>query len=327
MTNSAHTVISNDCRLGATTPVISVISPVFKAKDILPELVRRLHDTLAELTEDYEIILVDDRSPDGDWEVIREICRTDDKVKGIRLSINCGQNKAIIAGMEAASGDFLIVMDCDLQEDVNSIRDLYAKIQEGYDVVLTKKKSREFGLLRNGITRVFYAILTFLTNSSFSFYNTGLLSIINSKVKDAMLQVNTKNWFYLPVLSQVGFNRTQIEVTHHKRFAGKSSYSFKKLYLHGINLILGHSVKLLHISIGLGLVFVFFALIWAAVLITVYFNGDPQSGYTSIMVALLLFTGLILSSIGVVGLYIGKIFEQAKNDPDYFIDQTLNFEK
>lgn len=326
MTSTAQSVSHSKTAHG-DHPTISVISPVYKAAEILPELGKRLKAVLEELTENYEIILIDDRSPDNGWQTIEQLCKSDQRIKGIRLSKNSGQQKAIIAGLEAAAGDLIIVMDCDLQEDVNSIPDLYAKIQEGYDVVLTKKKSREFSLLRNGITRVFYAILTFLTNSSFSFYNTGLLSIINSKVKDAMLQVNAKNWFYLPVLSRVGFSRTQIEVTHHKRFAGKSSYSFKKLYLHGINLILGHSVKLLHISIGLGLIFVLFALIWASALVIIYFRGSPPSGYTSMMVSLLLFTGIILSSIGIVGLYIGKIFEQAKNDPDYFIDQTLNLKK
>lgn len=304
--------------------IISVITPVYGSTEILDELVHRLHTILSEITHAYEILLVDDRSPDNSWPKIKLLCEDDQRVKGIRLSKNSGQQKAIFAGMQSANGQFLITMDCDLQEDPNDIKRLYKKSQEGFDIVLSKRKDRKFSWLRNGFTRIFYLILKFLTKSNLSFYNTGLLSIINRKVAIAALSINSKNWFYLPVLSQLGFEKTFIDVSHSDRFSGQSSYTFKKLYLHAINLVLGYSNRLLHLSIGLGMLFVMGALVWVSYLVITYFRGNPPNGYTSTMVAILLCTGIILLSIGILGLYIGKIFDQVKNNADFFIDETLN---
>lgn len=302
----------------------SVISPVYRADEILPELVKRICSHMDEIGHSYEIILVDDRSPDDSWSVIKNLCNSYTRLRGIRLSKNSGQQKALQAGLNAAKGDYLIVMDCDLQEDSRYFKELYQKINEGYDIVLCRRKSRKFNLWRNGLTRLFYAILSLLTNSSFSFYNTAVMSMIKRKVAVALLGLNSKNWFYFPNLDRVGFERTFIEIEHYERHSGKSSYSLKKLYRHGINLILGQSLRLLNISIGIGAFFVLVSFVWAIVLVVIYFKGTPPNGYTSMMVSLLLFTGLILSAIGILGLYLGKVFQQVKDDPDYFVDETIN---
>lgn len=311
--------------LKTSSIIVSIISPVYKAEDILKELVSRLDAVMLKIDVTYEIILVDDRSPDNSWQIISDLCNKNSRIKGIRLSKNSGQQKAIFAGMQAAKGDFLVMIDCDLQENTEYIQELYKTAKKGFDIVLTKRKNRKFSWIRNGTTRVFYLALKFLTKSKLSFYNTGMLSIINRKVALAALSINSKNWFYLPVLSQLGFEQTSIEVLHSDRFSGKSSYSFKKLYRYAINLILGYSNRLLHLSIGLGMLFVLGAGIWISYLIITYFMGSPPSGYTSTMVAILLCTGIILLSVGILGLYIGKIFDQAKNNPDFFIDESLNF--
>ncbi|NVJ48319.1 MAG: glycosyltransferase family 2 protein [Cytophagia bacterium] len=304
---------------------LSVVSPVYGASSILYELVSKLHNVIQKISTSYEIILVEDRHTDNSWEIIKELCKNDKRIKGIRLSKNSGQHNAILAGLRGSNGDYIVIIDCDLQEDTEYIHSLFHKMQQGYDAVLTKRKSRSFNWIRNGLTKLYYAILTFLTYDEFSFYNVGGLSMINRKVANAMLSHNVKNWVFLQVLTRVGFEKTFIEIAHRKRISGKSSYSFGKLYSHAINIILSYSNRLLHFSIGMGIFFIFCASIWILYLISIYFKGNPPNGYTSIMVTLLLCTGIILISVGVAGLYIGKIFDQTKDIPHYFIDEELNF--
>jgi dolichol-phosphate mannosyltransferase len=144
---------------------ISVVSPVYRAEKIMPELVRRIKASVEQLTTDYEIILVEDCGPDNSWRSIEDICKLDKKVKGIKLSRNFGQHYAINAGLNYATGEWVVVMDCDLQDQPEEIAALYAKALEGYEVVQARRKERQDTFLKRFTSKVFYGTLTYLTGT------------------------------------------------------------------------------------------------------------------------------------------------------------------
>jgi polyisoprenyl-phosphate glycosyltransferase len=310
-------------------PLLSIVSPVYQAEGIVDEFVRRVYQTLDSIADSYEIILVDDGSPDEGWRQIVINCSQHYFVKGIRLSRNFGQHIALTAGLQAASGEFVVVMDCDLQENPKYIPELLAKAREGFDIVLTRKRTRQHSFFKNITARMFYWIFNHLTDGAENRSNlqSGTLSLLSRKAADAFCRINDCHRHYLMVVRLLGFRSDYIDVEHDKRLEGKSSYTFSKLARHAIDGITSQSVRLLHFSVAFGFVLSFLSGLWAAYLFVQYFVHGAVPGYTSIMMMLSLATGLILTSIGIVGTYIGKIFEQVKGRPLYFIDETVNLDE
>lgn len=304
---------------------ISVVSPVYMAERIVPELVKQIEKELINVQCEYEIILVDDGSHDKSWHEIKNICNNNAKVKGIKLSKNFGQHYAISACLEYSSGNYVILMDCDLQDDPKYISELFAKAKEGYDIVYTFKIKRNHSLIKNINARIFYKTFNYLTDNQSAEKNVGAYSLLSRKVVNAYISIKDTHRHYLMVLRTLGFKSEYIPIEHSKRFHGKSSYNFSKLYKHALNGITSQSGKLLKLSIGLGFILFFFSIIWALSLVIQYYIKGSEPGYTSLMVFMQLSTGLILISIGITGIYIGKIFEQVKNRPIYIIDEKINF--
>lgn len=306
-------------------PYLSIVSPVYRAEKIVDELVRRIGEEAGQITSDYEIVLVEDGSPDKSWEKIKENSLHDKRVKGVKLSRNFGQQYAISAGLAHASGDWVVVMDCDLQDNPKYIKDLLDKAKEGYDIVYTNKEKRTHNFFKNLFARLYFLVFNYLTENQSADDKTGAYSILSRKVVNAFCSIKDSHRHYLMVLRILGFRSTTIQIVHEKRFEGKSSYTFFKLLKLAINGIVSQSDKLLRISISIGFTLFVVSILWTIYLIILYFTGNPPAGYTSLMVMLLVSTGLILMSIGVMGIYIGKIFEQVKERPLYFIDETTNF--
>lgn len=303
--------------------ILSIISPVYQAEKIVDELVHRITNEVEKITPSYEIILIEDGSEDKSWDRIELNCQKNNKVKGVKFSRNFGQHYAISAGLRHASGKWVVVMDCDLQDNPIYIKDLYTKALEGFDIVYTTKASRKHGLFKDFVAKMYFAFFNWLSEQKQD-HKTGAYSIISRKVVDAFCEIRDFHRHYLPILQLIGFKSTSIHIVHENRFEGKSSYTFMKLFKLASHGIVSQSDKLLRISIGVGFVLFFLSMIWVAYLITVYFTIGSQPGYTSLMAMLLLSTGLTLMSIGITGIYIGKIFEQVKERPLYFVDKRIN---
>lgn len=306
---------------------ISVISPVYRAEKIVDELVRRIREELGKMQVSFEILLVEDGSPDKSWEKITENCLKFPEVKGIKLSRNFGQHYAITAGIHEAIGNYVIVMDCDLQDNPVYISQLYSLALKGADIVYTVKKKRKHSFFKNLTASIFFRIFNYLTENKNARADAtiGSYSLLSRKAANAFRRIQDTHRHYLMVLRLLGFQSAYLEIEHDERFEGKSSYTFGKLVTHAINGITSQSDKLLRISIGVGFFCFLASLLWVFTLIILYFTHGLVAGYTSTMAVILLSTGLILMSIGIAGIYIGKIFEQVKGRPLYLIDHKINF--
>ena len=303
---------------------ISVVIPVYGCRAALPELHRRLSAVLEKLAEDYEIILVNDNCPQNSWEVIEQICQEDHHVKGIELSRNFGQMKAILAGLDHASGDWICVMDCDLQDRPEFIPQFIDKLEEGYDIVYSKRKERKDSLVVKTLSRAFYAVYNHFSDMKYDF-EVGNYSIARRKVIDAFLKMREQNRDYIMFLMWLGYRDTTIEIEGDERFAGESSYTFSKKVNLAVSIITEQSNKPLFLAVRAGFVIAAISALYILyLLLRNAIVGDLSIGWPSIVASIYLMGGLTLSAIGIVGIYIGNIFAESKNRPIYVIGDILN---
>lgn len=303
---------------------ISVVVPVYGCRRCLPELCQRLFATADRLGTDMDIVLVNDASPDCAWDIIRELALLDPRIKGVNLSRNFGQHYAISAGLRYATGDWTVVMDCDLQDQPEELAKLYAKGQEGYDVVFGRRHARQDSLFKRTSSALFYKVLSFLTDTQLD-PTIANYSIASRKVIEAISAMGERSQFYPLRLKWVGFKSTAIDIAHAARTEGKSSYSFHKLARLAIDVVVTHSHKPLTLSVYFGFSMALFALAYAAWLTVRYFLYDvPVEGWTSVIVSIWLLSGLIFANLGVLGLYLGKVFEEVKGRPLFIVSDTVN---
>lgn len=308
------------------TPKISIISPVYQAEKIIDKLIEQITIQIEKITQDYEIILVEDGSPDNSWEKIEQACSSNPRVKGIKLSRNFGQHPAITCGIEVATGDYAIIMDCDLQDNPIYFKDLYKKISEGYDIVYTIKEKRKHSFFKNITATLFNRVFNWLVDNKNikGNNNIGSYSMISQKVIDDFIRFGDYRRHYLNVLRWLGYNSGYVKIEHNDRFEGKSSYNFIKLINHAIDGITSQSDKLLRLNIYIGFSISLAAFLWGIFIIIRSYLSPYQAGWASVMVLILFVTGLLLISMGILGIYIGKVFEQVKRRPIYLIDKILN---
>jgi polyisoprenyl-phosphate glycosyltransferase len=308
------------------TPLLSIATPVYKTESLVGTLVERIRAAARTVTEDFEILLVEDGSPDNSWAAIVRECDRDPRIRGVRLSRNFGQHPAITAALEHARGDFVVIMDCDLQDDPDYIPSLYDKCRQGFDVVFARRRVRRFGWWKNLSARVYYTIFRWLAGVAYD-PNIGSYSIISRRVVDAFLLFGDYRRGYVIVLHWLGFSRGYVDVEHRERPDGRSSYSAWQLMVHALTLTLTYSEKPLHLSIYIGSVLSLLSFVFGGWFIVRYFNsnvGQLALGWTSLMISHLFLSGLILISLGVIGLYMGRIFEQVKHRPIYVVRETRN---
>lgn len=301
---------------------VSVVVPVYGCAASLAELVERTNRTLQDLVACWEIILVEDRSPDRSWSVIEELAVADEHVRGVRLSRNFGQHAAITAGLAQATGNWVAVMDCDLQDPPETLRDLYEKAQEGYEVVLARRGRRPEGFLRRLTKDVYYRVLSRVLEMDIE-PGVGTFSLISRKVVDACLDIGDRDRNYLLIVHWVGFSRTVIPIQQAARARGKSSYSTRALISFAVDGLFFQTTHLLRWIVLAGLALAGIGGLGAVALIVAHFVFNPPSGYTSLAVLLLLCAGVIIACTGVAAMYIGRVLEHVKQRPLYVIDVTL----
>ena len=305
---------------------LSVVIPVYGCKNSLMELYTRLKESVNQITGDYEIILVNDNCPQNSWEIIEKICREDKKVIGIELSKNFGQMKAILAGLEMSRGDYVVVMDCDLQDKPEEISKLWNKIKEGYDIVFARREKRKDKKLKIIISKLFYKIYSICTDVK---YDSSLcnFSICKRNVIENYCKLREEHRAYVMYLQWMGFKQAVVNVEHNERKEGKSSYNMKKRLKMAGDIIFSQSDKLLRIIVKLGFLITFFSLVAIVAIIINYFVSDVNAGWPSIMSTVFFMSGIIISVIGIVGIYIGNIFVQVKERPLYIARNVLNYNK
>jgi glycosyltransferase involved in cell wall biosynthesis len=305
--------------------LISVVSPVYKGEKMVDELVRRVSAAVSQISEQFEIILVEDGSPDNSWAEIEKVCHTNPKVKGISLSRNFGQHYAIMAGLDNAKGEWIVVMDCDLQDVPEEIPKLYQKaVQENFDFVRGQRTNRNDTESKKISSRLFYLLLSYLIGKKLD-PSAANFGIFHRKVVDAIRLTNDKHKVFVLMLHWVGFRGTNIPVAHHPRLQGKSSYSLKKLLDLALEIILTHSDKPLRLMIRAGFLVTLLAFgTGLYFLLMNLLNRITVSGFTSVIVSISFFSGLIIFFLGIIGLYIGKTFEGVKDRPIYIISKRLN---
>lgn len=308
-------------------PLISVVSPVYGAEEIVTELITQLSVVLSSITEDYEIILVEDGSPDHSWKQIKDYSDRDIRIKGIRLSRNFGQHRAISAGLEFATGQYVVVMDCDLQDDPSYIPQMLQLAYDGGDIIFTYKSRRRHPALKNLLASLWHFFFNRLVDDKTARGNkaVGAYSLLSRRVVDAYCQIKDYHRHYLSVLRWLGFEVAFLEVAHSPRFSGHSSYTFMKLLRHAIDGIASQSTRLLYISIAAGIFFCLSSFVSILILVCLYYFQGFREGWASLACLLLLSTGVILMSLGIVGLYIGKIFEQVRELPLFLVRETVNY--
>ncbi len=304
---------------------ISVVSPVYRAENIISELVKQIIQSVSTITKDFEIILVNDASPDNSWQKIIAECSKDKRVKGLNLSRNFGQHYAITAGLNYAKGDWVVVMDCDLQDRPDEIPHLYNKAQEGWDIVLAKRKNRKDNFLKKLSSKIFHSLYSYLSGvkTDNSIANFG---IYNQKVITEYNKMKEISRSFPSLLGYVGFQRTEIFVKHSYRFEGKSSYSLRKLLRLTLDVILANSNKPLKLTVKLGFMISLLSFVLALYNVVAHWLGIiTLQGFTSTIFSIWFVGGLNLFVLGVVGLYIGKIFDQVKERQIFIVSDKINF--
>lgn len=305
---------------------LSIVSPIYKGEKMLEELVTRIKASVETFTMDYEIILVNDCSPDNSWDKMKDICGRDKKVKGINLSRNFGQHYAITAGLMESKGEWVTVMDCDLQDRPEEIPNLYNKAQEGYDTVFAQRMERKDNLFKRLSSTLFNAAFAFLTDQAQD-KTVGNFGIYSRKVINAVLSMgDSVRWFPIMV-KWVGFHIGYLPVEHSERAEGKSSYSLRRLLSVASDNMVAFSNKPLRLMLQFGFIVVVLSIIIALFYLIRYLSGGIKvDGFTTMVISMWLLGGIMIMLIGMTGIYIGKIFDKTKERPLYIIREKLNLE-
>ena len=307
----------------AVEPVeVSVVVAVYRCAECLMALYERLVPVLETATESFEVVFVDDRSPDDSWDLLLGLAAADDRVRLVRLSRNFGQHAAITAGLAESRGRWAVVMDCDLQDPPEEIPRLLEKAREGYEVVLSRRVRRQQSWLRRIAGRAYFRIRNFFMRMDMG-TDYSSLSLLSRKVVDAFLEVRDRDRQYMLIVHWLGFERAEIEFEHAERLAGTSSYSMRDLIQVAIEGFFFETTILLRWIVYLGFGLAFIGLLLAVWFILAFFLFDPYPGWTSVAVLLLIVGGFIITSLGVTALYVGKIFGQVKDRPLYVIDTIV----
>jgi polyisoprenyl-phosphate glycosyltransferase len=310
----------------ARSPTLSVVSPVYGCADCLSELCSRIATAAAELSVDYEIVLVCDASPDAAWPRMQELSAADARIKGLRFSRNFGQHSAIAAGLAHARGRWIVVLDCDLQDPPAAIPALYAKAQQGFDVVVAERKRRKDGFFKRLSSRLFYRTLAWLTGDAYN-PETANFGIYSRRVVDTVLTLQESGRFFPLLVRWSGFPYATLAVEHGSRASGRSGYTLVAAIRLALDVITSYSDQPLRLVAKLGLLFGLLSFVFVGLGLWKYFAGDiAVAGYTSIIASIWLVGGTILLSLGVVGLYIGRIFNEVKRRPHYVVAERLNLD-
>jgi dolichol-phosphate mannosyltransferase len=307
--------------------LLSVVVPVYGSEEILPETYRRLAEMLDSLGPelDHEIIFVNDGSPDDALGVLRSIAASDSRVLVISLSRNFGHQVAITAGLDAARGDAAVIIDDDLQDPPEAVVSMVEKWREGYQVVHGVRSERNGETwFKRATAAAFYRVMASLSDTPLP-VDSGDFRLIDRIVIDALSRMREESRYVRGMVAWTGFRQSQIDYVREARFAGKGSYTMRRMWKLAIDGALSFSVRPLQVMSHIGLTVTIGAALWGAWLIVERLMGVTASvpGWTSTIVAVLFMGGLQILSIGVLGAYLGRIFYETKRRPLYFIAERI----
>ncbi|HDS1616220.1 TPA: glycosyltransferase [Stenotrophomonas maltophilia] len=302
-------------------PDVSVVVPVYGCAGCLEDLSDRVGASLSGQGLTHELILVDDNSPDNAWARILELSAASPSVRGLRLSRNFGQHAAISAGLACARGAVVVVMDCDLQDVPEEIPALLASLNDDHEIVLGQRIERQDSWLKRSGSRLFYRTLGWLTDTRYD-ASTANFGAYSRKVVDSMNAMPEMDRF-LPLMARwTGFRTRSIPVSHGRRNEGKSGYSLRKLIQMATRIVLSFSDKPLRLVMTMAFALATVGIGVALFAMLRYLAGDIRvAGFTSILASVWLVGSFIMASLGVVGLYLGRIHYETKQRPAYIVWQ------
>lgn len=303
-------------------PMLSVVVPVYNEEEVINESYRRLTEVLEKTGETYELIFVNDGSRDRTLELALEICANDKRVKLIDFARNFGHQLAITAGMDASSGNAVVVIDADLQDPPEVIPLMLEKWREGYEIVYGKRLKRQGESAFKKLTaKVFYRTLDKLTDVDIP-VDTGDFRLIDRKVCDALKKVPEHNRYVRGIVSWLGYKSCPVEFERQKRFAGTTKYPLKKMIRFASDAIMSFSYKPLKLATLFGSL----ALLTSVVVLILYAIFGLLNPVTSLLIAAIFFAGLLFICLGIVGSYIARMCDEVRNRPLYLIRNKHNFE-
>jgi len=302
---------------------VSVVAPIFNEEQTISEFVKQVTNSLKQLTDEFEIILVDDGSSDNSWEEIKKEVQNNRKVKGLKLSRNFGHHYAISAGLHKSNANWTVVMDSDLQDRPDVIKDLYSKAKEGYEVVFVSRTNRPESYSYLFLQKLFYKLLNLFSGLKFNSKQANF-SIINYKVVNAFRSFPEKSRFYGSTIKWLGFKTAEINAPHGARFSGRPSYTFKKRVKLALDIILAFSDRPLKFAIFFGTFMALFAIVFSVWIVWGTLNEDFEVlGWPSLMASIFFVGGSILIVLGILGTYLGRVFNEVKNRPLYIISDEI----
>jgi polyisoprenyl-phosphate glycosyltransferase len=305
---------------------LSVVVPVFNEREVLPELNRRIEAVARELGTSYELIMVDDGSSDGSWEAILALTCNDRRIKALRLSRNFGHQIAITAGLHAANGDAVVVMDADLQDPPEVIAGLYQRFRDGFDVVFAQRRAREGETLwKKSTAKVFYRLMRQMTSLDIP-VDTGDFRLMSRRVVNDLRRLQENNPFIRGLVTWVGYNQTAVLYDRGRRYGGQTKFSTAKMMTFALDGITSFSSRPLRLASHAGVFFAVISLVLMLGLAVYKLSGGTAviRGWTSLIVAVLFLGGLNLIAIGLLGEYVGRIHDQVKGRPLYLVQDRLN---
>lgn len=308
--------------------LISIVIPCYNEEEVINETLKRIEQFCAELNDKYdvELIFVNDGSKDNTLHILKEHSKINNKVKIIVFSRNFGHQIAVTAGIDASSGDAVVLIDADLQDPPEVIHQMLDRWEEGYDVVYGVRAFREGETaFKLATAKMFYRFLNKLSNVKIPL-DTGDFRLMSRKVVDSLVSMPEKDRFVRGMVSWVGFNQIALPYKRAERFAGESKYPLRKMIKFALDGILSFSSKPLELSVYIGIFSAMFSIIgiFYAIILRLFTNVWVE-GWTALMIAILFFGGMQLISIGIVGEYIGRIYNEIKKRPLYIVDEYIGF--
>lgn len=305
---------------------ISVIITIYNAERTIPELIQRLQHSLATISEDYELIFIEDRGKDDSWKALKQFAAQDGRIKIARMARNFGQHNAITAGLHLAKGNYFVIMDGDLQDEPEIIPSLYQQIREtGKEIIYVKRVNRKHSGFKKFTSRLYYKIFRLLSDIKTD-PDVGAFCMGTKLVRESFCKFGEVNKFIGGIFYWMNFDHGYLEAEHAARKEGKSNYNLAKLTRLAFSGIVGFSNKPLNIAIYLGFISSISSLVMGVYFMLRKILLDVKiTGYTSIIVSLFFIGGLILFVLGIIGQYIGQIYEQTKRRPEFLLQEKINF--
>ncbi len=303
-------------------PLLSIVIPAFNEEESLEHVVPALRLALGAHKIDFEVIFIDDGSSDSTYEKIKRQSGAAANVRGYRFSRNFGKEAAIWAGLREARGDCCVVMDCDLQHPPELLPEMFRLWESGYEVVEGVKKRREGSLAYKLFSGAFYRVISRL--SGLDMHNSSDFKLLSKRVVNELLELKERNAFFRGLSFWVGFNSTKIEYETSARKYGKTKWNFLKLSKYAVNNIAGFSSSPLQLVTGIGIALLAGSAAMMVQSLIRFFSGRALEGFTTVILLLLLIGGGIMISLGIIGVYIAKIYDEVKNRPRYIISETTD---